>query len=331
MSQRLSRFFAMAVLVLSAGSLLALPFDAEARRSMGGGKSFGTQSSNVTSKRSAVPPPAANTTRNATTPAAGAAAGTAAAGATRTGMSRFLGPLAGIAAGLGIAALLSHLGLGGALLEFLSSAILIGLVVFAIIFLVRKLRGGARQPAMAQAGNNSFRNTQGSGNGFQRQSAPEMPAQTPAAAAPAAVAAAPAAAAVPAAPVDTSWFIPENFDTSAFLANAKQQFIKIQSLWDSGSLEALREYMTDDLIAEIKPELLGRKDGHTDVVLLNAELLGIEQVSGGHLASVRYSGMLRETGEPEAFRFEEVWNLYKGENTGWLLAGIQQIPLDHAS
>ena len=328
MSQRLSRFFAMAVLVLSAGSMLALPLDAEARRSFGGGKSFGTQSSNVTNQRSAVPPPAANTTRNATAPAAGAAAGTAAA--SRSGMSRFLGPLAGIAAGLGIAALLSHLGLGGALLEFLSSAILIALVVFAIMFLVRKLRGGGRQPAMAQAGNNSFRNTHnGSSGAFQRPSAAERPAAAPAPSA--APAAAPAVAPVPAAPVDTSWFIPENFDTPAFLASAKQQFIKIQALWDSGSLEELREYMTDDLIAEIKPELLGREEGRTDVVLLNAELLGIEQVSGGHLASVRYSGMLRETGEAEAFRFEEVWNLYKGENTGWLLAGIQQIPLDQAS
>ena len=67
------------------------------------------------------------------------------------------------------------------------------------------------------------------------------------------------------------------------------------------------------------------------MVLLNAELLGIEQVSGGHLASVRYSGMLRESRDGEAFRFEEVWNLYKGENMGWLLAGIQQIPLDQAS
>lgn len=321
MSQRLSRFFAMAILALSAVSMLALPFEAEARRA-GGGKSFGMQSSNVTSQRSAARPPAANTpSRNATAPAAGAAAGATAA---RSGMSRFLGPIAGIAAGLGIAALLSHLGLGGALLEFLSSAILIGLVAFAIIYLVRRLRGGSRQPAMAQGGNNSFRNA---GGAFERS----QPSTAQAPVAPAAPAA-PAVAPVPAAPVDESWFIPENFDTAAFLANAKQQFIKIQSLWDRGDLEELREYMTDDLIAEVKPELMGRgEDNYTEVVLLNAELLGIEKVSGGHLASVRYSGMLRESREGEAFRFEEVWNLYKGDNTGWLLAGIQQIPLDHAS
>ena len=65
-----------------------------------------------------------------------------------------------------------------------------------------------------------------------------------------------------------------------------------------------------------------------EVVLLNAELLGIEAVSGGHLASVRYSGMLREEAGAEAFRFEEVWNLFKADGAGWLLAGIQQIPVD---
>ncbi len=333
MSQRFSRFLAMAVLVLSAGGLLALPLDAEARRA-GGGKSFGMQSSNI-NKRPAATPPSANTTRNATAPAAGAAAGTAAA--SRSGMSRFLGPIAGIAAGLGIAALLSHLGLGGALLEFLSSAILIGLVVFAIMFLVRRLRAGGRQPAMAhggnqgRGGNNSFRESQpNQGGTFQRRPAAPVEPQGQAQAQPQAQMT-PAAAPVPAAPVDTSWFIPENFDTANFLANAKQQFIQIQALWDRGNIEELREYMTDDLVAEIKPELLGRgEDNFTEVVLLNAELLGIEQVSGGHLASVRYSGMLRESRDGEAFRFEEIWNLYKGENAGWLLAGIQQIPIEYA-
>ncbi|MGB6103744.1 MAG: Tim44-like domain-containing protein, partial [Pusillimonas sp.] len=144
--------------------------------------------------------------------------------------------------------------------------------------------------------------------------------------------AAPAIEPVPAPPVDKSWFIPGDFDTAAFLANAKAQFIEIQAVWDSGDLTKLQDYMTDDLVAEVKPELLARAEGNvTQVVLLNAELLGIEAVSGGHLASVRYSGMLREAKDAEAFRFEEVWNLYKADNAGWLLAGIQQIPVEYAS
>src|SRR5690606_35381664 len=90
-------------------------------------------------QRAATAPPAATTTQRS---ASSAAAGSAAAGtAAKSGMSRFLGPLAGIAAGLGIAALLSHLGLGGAFLEMMSSLILIALVIFAIMFIVRRLRG----------------------------------------------------------------------------------------------------------------------------------------------------------------------------------------------
>lgn len=316
--------------------MLSVSFDAEARR-MGGGKSFGRQSSNVTQQRQAVTPPAAPSTMSrAAAPAAGAAAaGTAA----KSGMSRFLGPIAGIAAGLGIAALLSSMGLSGAFLEMMSSLLLIGLLVFGVIFIVRKLRGGAASPAMQRSGSGpapSNRHNTPSGtqsqNTWRESSQPAMPAATPAATPAAAPGLAAAYAAVPAAPLDDKWFIPGDFDTSSFLANAKSQFVEIQAVWDSGDLQKLRDFMTDDLIAEVKPEILARAEGaKTEVVLLNAELLGIEAVSGGHLASVRYSGMLREAADAEAFRFEEVWNLYKADGAGWLLAGIQQIPLENAS
>uniref|UniRef100_A0A1I8ADJ9 Tim44 domain-containing protein n=1 Tax=Steinernema glaseri TaxID=37863 RepID=A0A1I8ADJ9_9BILA len=286
MSGRLSRYFMAAVLAFSTGALLTVSYDAEARR-MGGGSSFGRQSSNITSNRSAATPPAAanNTTRSAAPAAGAAAAGTAAAGtAAKSGMSRFLGPIAGIAAGLGIAALLSSMGLGGAFLEMMSSLLLIGLVIFAVLFIVRRFRGSAARPAMQQAG---------------------------------------------APPVDESWFIPGDFDTPTFLANAKTQFVEIQKLWDKGDVEQLRTFLTDDLLKEAAPQIAQRQgENVTQVVLLNAELLGIEKVADGHLASVRYSGMLREEAGAEAFRFEEVWNLFKADGAGWLLAGIQQIPVD---
>ena len=323
MSQRFTRIFTILLLVISTVVLVSLSFDAEARR-MGGGRSFGRQSSNITQQRQAVTPPAATTAPRAgsATPTAGARSGAAATNTARSGMSRFLGPIAGIAAGLGIAALLSSLGLSGAFLEMMSSLLLIGLLVFGVMFIVRRLRGGAARPA-----------TQGA-SPMQRQSTSKPEWQRPqTAAAPAAAAtAAPAYQAEPAQPVDDSWFIPENFDTPGFLDNAKAQFIKIQSVWDSGNVEQLSEYLTNDLIAEIKPELQARAEGDkTEVVLLNAELMGIETVSGGHLASIRYSGMLRESPDAEAFRFEEVWNLYKAENEGWMLAGIQQMPAGSAS
>lgn len=338
MSSRLSRFLAAVTLAVTAGAMLTVSFDAEARRA-GGGSSVGRQSTNVTQQRQATTPPTAASTTTASTAATAGAAGAASTAAARSGMSRWLGPIAGIAAGLGIAALLSSMGLGGAFLEFMSSLLLIGLLVFAVIFIVRRLRGSGSRPALQQVG----------GQGMQRQGfndpqgglqplrpAPEQPpAQAPVvapAAASVASAAVVAPVAVPAPPVDQSWFIPGDFDTATFLANAKARFVEIQAIWDSGNIEKLRDYMTDDLVAEVKPEILARTEPSiTEVVLLNAELLGIEAVSDGHLASVRFSGMLREEKGAEAFRFEEVWNLYKGENSGWLLAGIQQIPVEYAS
>lgn len=323
-SKRLSRLMAVAVIAVSSFAMLTASFEAEARR-MGGGKSFGRQSSNITQQRQAVTPPAANANRTAGTPAAAnAARGGAAAAAPKSGFSRFLGPIAGIAAGLGIAALLSSLGLGGALLEALSSMLLIGLVIAAVVFVVRRFRGGAQRPATQAAG---------AGNNMYRESTPQMPvnpapaaAQNTAFEAPAAAAAATTAPQEPEQPIDPSWFIPADFDITNFLKNAKEQFRAIQASWDQGNPAALTDYLTDDLLKELTPEILAREGSQqTQIVLLNAELLGIEKVADGHLASVRYSGMLREDPNAEAFSFEEVWNLYKADGAGWLLAGIQQI------
>jgi predicted lipid-binding transport protein (Tim44 family) len=257
--------------------------------------------------------------------AAGAAAGTAA----KSGASKWLGPLAGIAAGLGIAALLSHFGLGGAMGEFLMVAMLAAVAIFAIMFVVRLLRGGSVQPAMQSAGANS---------GSTQQPSPAMMREAAAPAAPNAPAHTQGNGALSsagfgsdAAQPEQNWFIPADFDTQRFLQEAKQQFVAIQKVWDSGDVSQLRNFLTDDLMKELQLQLSGRTGtNNTEVVLLNAEMLGIEQVTDGHLASVRFSGMLREQAGAEAFRFEEVWNLFKPAQGGWLLAGIQQIPVEQA-
>jgi predicted lipid-binding transport protein (Tim44 family) len=330
------RFVAAALVAVAGTALIATSFDAEARRA-GGGGSFGRQSSNVTTQRQATTPPSASNQANSTAaPAAGAAtAGAATAGAAtaRSGASRWLGPIAGIAAGLGIAALLSHLGLSGAFAEMLGSLLLIALVVFAVLFIVRRLRAGTPRPAMQGA------------YGAARQADTKAPAPAWRAALPAAGGGASASlpadrqiaagqpAAVQGSDVGGDWVIPGDFDTQRFVEQAKEQFVRIQAIWDTGDTDRLREYLTDDLVAELKPQLTerGQAANRTEVVLLNAEMLGIEAVSDGHLASVRFSGMLREAPGSEAFRFEEVWNLFKPAQGGWLLAGIQQIPVQAAS
>ena len=150
MSRSLSRFVAAAVLAVSGLALTSMAFDADAAR-VGKGNNAGRQSSNVTNQA-----PAASTTtqKSATAPAAAASSTAGAAAAAKpSGASRWLGPLAGIAAGLGIAALLSHFGLGGAMADFLVMALIAGVVIFGVMFILRRMRGGsAAQPAVQGAG-----------------------------------------------------------------------------------------------------------------------------------------------------------------------------------
>lgn len=326
MSRSLIRFFAAALVAVSGFALTAVAFDAEAKR-IGKGSSAGRQSTNVTSQKAAKPAAATSTTTQrsaAAAPAAGAATGAAASGA-----SRWLGPMAGIAAGLGIAALLSHFGLGGAFADLLVMALIAGVVVFGVMFIMRRMRGPqpAAQGAGAGAGRMSNQN-----NAMWRETS-EPAAQAPIALPSSATGSMSAAGFGSDAPApDQNWFIPVDFDTHRFLTEAKKQFVSIQKVWDSGNLAEMRTFLTDDLMKELQAQLNDRIDeNHTEVVLLNAELLGIEKVSDGHLASVRFSGMLREQEGAEAFRFEEVWNLFKPEQGGWLLAGIQQVPVSQAS
>lgn len=325
MSRFVTRLFAAALITLGGLSLSAVTFEAEAARA-GSGTSAGRQSSNVTSQKPAAPA-AASTTQKSATPAPAAAAPAA---AKPSGASRWLGPLAGIAAGLGIAAMLSHFGLGGAMGDFLMVALLAAVVIFGVMFVLRMIRGTSTPQPAPQGAGNAY-GGQSPANETYRESA--TPSAAPVAMPASATGSMSAAGFGSDAPApDKNWFIPVDFDTNRFLQEAKAQFVAIQKVWDSGDLTQMRNFLTDDLLKELQAQLSGRVgENHTEVVLLNAEMLGIEKVTDGHLASVRFSGMLREQVGAEAFRFEEVWNLFKPEQGGWLLAGIQQIPVTHAS
>lgn len=300
---------------------LGMAFEADAKR-MGGSRSMGKQSSSVTQQQQqrqqapAQTQPTQQGTQQAAAPTAGAA-GAAAATQRRGFMGGMGGILGGLAAGLGIAWLLSQFGLAGAAAEFLSNAIIIALVAFAAIWLIRKLRGGSRRQEPAYAG--MARQAEPQSNPFAQQ--PQQPA------APAFQPAATAATAAPAA--QQAWGVPADFDTDAFLRNAKVYFVRLQASWDAANLNDIREFTTPEMFAEIKMDLAerGQSTNQTDVVTLDAELLGIENQADTYLASVRFSGMIRENTGAAAEPFNEVWNLSKpaqGEG-GWVLAGIQQV------
>jgi predicted lipid-binding transport protein (Tim44 family) len=304
--------------LLTAGTLASL--DAEAKR-MGGGRSFGRQSNDSSMmQRQSTPPsqpaqpgqPGQAAQMQRTQPAP------APAPAPQPNRSRWLGPIAGLAAGLGIAALLSHFGLGDALAGAMANFLVIALIAVVAIWVLRKIFGRKRDAgAPAYAGGAPTLNA--GGTGYSREpsyTAPPggsylepqgNPLSTPQ------LQAAPA--------------VPANFDSEAFVRNAKVYFVRLQEAWDAGNMADIREFTTPEMFAEVKIDLdsRGPERNQTDVVQLNADLLGVEDRGDEYFASVRFSGLIRETIGGAAEPFVEIWNLSRKTGEGWLLAGIQQV------
>lgn len=306
--------------MILAGALLALATMvttdfADARR-LGGGKSLGAQRQSVTPQP---PAPSASTPSGAASqpvmpaqPGATLPAKPAAPAATpaASGASRWLGPIAGLAAGLGIAALLSHFGLSD---EF-ASLLLVALLVVGAVFLLRMLvaRRATPQRPLQYAGSAGAMSPRGDARGGSPSGSPPRiePVLAPA----------------PAASAGGSPF-PPGFDVDAFVRNAKQQFVALQAAHDAGDRKALADVMTPKMYAEVAPDLAGRgSQPPTEVVALDAQVLEVATEGNEHWASVRYTGMLREDGATTPTAIDEIWHLTKpvDGSSGWLLAGIQQ-------
>ena len=300
--------------------------DAEARR-MGGGKSVGQQSSNVT-QRQATPPAAP--TQSAT--AGAATAGTAAAGAAaRKPWGAMLG---GIAAGLGLAWLANSLGLGAAFANVLLFALL-AVVVMVVIGMVRRARAPA-QGGLAYQGAGAANpvtppqyNPTKIGN-----DASARPWEGPAAQFDGGAANSAGGSMIGSALRGAQgWGVPADFDVAGFTEAAKRNFITLQDAWDRSDIPALRAMMTDGMLAEIQSQLAERERSasgqanQTDVVMLEAQLLGIEELDDAYMASVEFSGMIREDASAGPSPFREVWNMTKPRSGrgGWLVAGVQAL------
>jgi len=324
----MKKFLATMMIAVTAMSMIA---EATARP-MGGKRSIGRQSSAVTNQQAAPAP----MQRPAAAPAAAAAATPGAAAMAPKPASRWTGMLGGALLGLGLGAMLSHFGLGGAMASMISSILMIALLALAAVFIYRMFRRkdtpantGFKYATSAPAGHTpDIGSGIGSGTAPNLQKAAFEPLQQPASNlnySPAAPAAAAAEAAAPAAP----WGVPADFDSVAFLRHAKSSFIRMQAAWDKADTDDLREFTTPEVFAELKMQIQerGATADFTDVVTIDGELLGIETIDNEYLVSVKFTGMIKPAQNALAEPFAEVWNMSKpvSGSSGWVLAGIQQL------
>jgi predicted lipid-binding transport protein (Tim44 family) len=320
----------LVTLMVALFSVLLVAPEADARR-MGGGRSIGKQSDIM--KRDAARPPAQSGQQATQQPPASSAA----AGA--TGRRSWMGPIAGIAAGLGLAALASHLGLGEEFGTILLMALVFLVVLVAVRMFMARRNGSAGAPRPAYAGGGAGHGgsaPRGAGPAAQpwaaRSGRPGEGAGNGSAWAPPAggAAAAGAAAAVPATvTASASGDVPADFDVDRFIHAAKVNFVRLQTAFDNNRADDLREFTSPEMFAELSLDLMqrGKDEQTTDVVTLDARLLGVERADLSELASVRFEGMLREGSEQAAAPFVEVWNFTRpiDRSSGWVLAGIQQV------
>ena len=202
--------------------------------------------------------------------------------------------------GLALGGLIGALFAGNPILGTLLTALLAGALVFGALALVRMLRSPRSAPGPLQY----------AGLGSETVAAPP-PSQ-----------AAGFDARFPGAEPRVS--VPAGFDAGAFVRAAKENFIRLQMANESGRLDELREVTTTEMFEALRADAGAGQ--HTDVLTLQADLLEVTTEGARHWASVRFSGLVRETPGAEPTSFEEVWNLVKpvDGSSGWLLAGIQQ-------
>jgi len=232
-----------------------------------------------------------------------------------------MGPLAGLAAGLGIAALMSHLGMDEEFGNMIMMVLLAGLAFVAIRFVMSRMRGSQARPAMAGSNGLQFAGAPEGAN------APWSAGSSSSGSAPEPVPPAPAAPVMPAA-FAASPLVPVGFDQEGFERIAKMIFIRLQAANDSADLNDLRQFTTPEMFAAIKLDLQDRSGAaqHTDVVRVDAEVADFSDEAERQVVSVRFHGLIREEQGGEANPFNEIWHLVKPRDgtREWAIAGIQQ-------
>lgn len=292
----------LSILAVVFGFTLVAVEIAEAAR-VGGGRSVGRQSSGATNQ-AAPAQKAAPAQQASPTPAA----------AQKSGMSRWLGPLAGLAAGLGLAALLSHLGLGEAMAGMLTGLLMVMLLLGAAYFVYRMLtrsKTAQQSPPLQYAGaGNATPRIEPQASAFTGNAAPGSLAAT--------------LGGATAAPTTSRW--PADFDAAEFERQALLNFQRVQAANDAGDAGTLRDFLTPELYRELESEMKSAwgTPQKTEAIDVKAQVLDVVTEGRLYVVSVRFTGQIRESGVLN--NLNEIWHLEKpvDGSSGWRVAGIQQ-------
>ena len=287
MNKLLGAFFAV---ILGFGFVIP---DSEAARRLGGGKSFGAQRQATPQQ----PAPRPEQAQKAAPEQPGAKGAPAAAG------NRWFGPVAGLLAG----GLLGAMIFGGAFegIKFMD-VLLILLLAAGLFYLFKVIMRKPQAPQRREP-------LQYAGVGPEPRLDP-MPHAQP--------------VATSSSPAPGARYFPAGFDVEGFARQARANFVRLQEANDRADLAQLRDMMTPELYKEIEAQIRvrGNEPQKTDVITLDAKVIEVVAEGDHYVASVRFTGLIKEDGAAQPESFSETWHLHKpiDGSSGWLVAGIQQ-------
>ncbi len=119
-------------------------------------------------------------------------------------------------------------------------------------------------------------------------------------------------------------------DVEAFKALAKEQFLNLQDAWDRLDMNRLELFLSPDMFTLVKGQFAQRTTGpqKTEVMMLQAQWLGVQHVQGQSVASVELSGMSREAQEVSFTPFREIWSWTRPlaqDPAAWLVCGLEPL------
>jgi predicted lipid-binding transport protein (Tim44 family) len=300
-------------------------------RPLGGRKSIGMKRD--AAQQSPATPPAQNTVAPAKSAAPAATPATPAAAP--SGMSKWLGPLAGLAAGGLLASMFMGGGGFGGIKMF--DILLFAGLAFGVFMIWRAM--SRRKAAEGGAGANTM---QYAGTGAASANAPTIPPSytPPSASFPASSGSVvtpeigsrladghASVATIEAATVAPR--IPADFEIEPFLRQGRVAFTRLQAANDARDLNDIRDFTTPEMYAELAMQIQERGNvaQRTEIVTMDAKLLEVVTEGTRMIASVRFTGTFRDTQGPVE-SLDEVWHVTKrldDPQSTWLLAGIQQV------
>lgn len=122
--------------------------------------------------------------------------------------------------------------------------------------------------------------------------------------------------------------VPAGFNVQEFLNGAKMAYTRMQSSWDRRDLADIARFATPAVLDVLRNQMASDPNpGNTELVRVDASLVGMEKEGSEERAQVYFDVLMREyPNQTNPAQVREIWHFVRPDSNGnWKLDGIQQV------